>query len=120
MGEKAGESAEQALTATQGGGSTATATQSPVASAPEGGGDGGGGSPLAEVNVSIDPQTGKPSVKFAYVCLHCGGPRDIETGRYGGTCPTCGQTSRSGNNQLDAVARGEHVPTYDRTSTFYP
>jgi hypothetical protein len=118
MGEKPTEASEQALapaatSAETAPTSTAVAPAEPVEAAD-------GGNPLAEINVSVDPETGKTSVKFSYICLHCGAPREVDSGRYIADCPTCGQTAESGNNQLDAVARGEHIPAFDRTSDFYP
>jgi hypothetical protein len=109
MGEKPTEATDQALTsASDGQSSTATAPTEEKTD------------PLADVDISIDPATGRTSFKFAYVCMHCGGSREIDSGRYSGACPTCGQTAQSGNEMLDAIARGEYSPTYDRSSGFYP
>jgi hypothetical protein len=118
MGEKPTEASEQALlpaatSASAGETSTAVAPAEPSEPVEK-------DSPLAEIDVSVDPATGKTSVKFAYVCLHCGAPREVDSGRYVADCPACGQTAQRGNEQLDAVARGEHVPTFDRSSSFYP
>jgi hypothetical protein len=108
MGEKAGEASEQAL-------ASRSAPAAPV-QAPQD----QDGKPLAQVDVTIDPSTGKASLKFIYICFHCGAPRETDSGRYSGACATCGQSAARGNEQLDAVARGEHIPTFDRTSPFYP
>ena len=59
-------------------------------------------------------------VRFAYVCYHCGAHREVDSEGYVSDCATCGQSLESGRAQMEAVARGEHVPTYDRTSPYFP
>jgi len=115
MGEKPTEAMDQAASSTATGGTSSTsgpAAAAPVADA--------GRDISAELNINVQPPAAQEPMKFTYMCLHCGAPREVSSGRYTGECAACGQTGKSGNDQMDAVSRGEHVATFDRSSPFFP
>ena len=118
MGEKPTEDIEQPTAQLVAGGAAAgVAASSSRAALPE------PGASTASVVSEPPDEEEEPAdqpVRFAYVCYHCGAHREVDSEGYVSDCSTCGQTLESGRAQMEAVARGEHVPTYDRTSSYYP